>query len=208
MPRASSPRLLSLAVLLGASGCSGASEQAAVASPPDAPSSPRTVVVPIASAASALEPNRETAASSVPDEESPEEYGLDEPEEDLGDAVAVGVATAALPPPPVRPPPPVPPAVPAPQSASARRLAQAKARFRAGVEAYAQGHYAKAREHFLAAYQIERRPQLLYNVAMAEWQLGWKQAACKTYARFRGRLANRGGQRPPASALDQGCSGP
>lgn len=192
-----------LAVLLGASGCSGTSEQPAVTSPLDEPSSPRTVVVPIATAAPASEPNGETA-----DDETPEESGQDEPLHGAFDGVE-GVPTAIGPPPTVRPPPPVPPAVPAPQSPSARRRARAQARFRVGVEAYTQAKYAKAREHFLAAYQIESRPQVLFNVAMAEWQLGWKQMACKTYARFRAELANRGKRLPPGGGvLDRGCSGP
>jgi hypothetical protein len=91
-------------------------------------------------------------------------------------------------PPPVAVAPSRPPAPPAssadPQQVQARQL------FRDGVGHYQQGDYARARDAFLAAYNLSPHPKVLFNVATAayqakdpgacRWLERWKQEANPT----------------------------
>ena len=69
--------------------------------------------------------------------------------------------------------------IPAPVGTTAADLQVAREQFRVGVEAYRHGKYAEARDAFEAAYDVAPKPQVLYNLAMAERKLGNEAKACE-----------------------------
>jgi hypothetical protein len=92
---------------------------------------------------------------------------------------------------PQRPPPAaVAPSAPPPAPAADAQQVQARQLFRDGVGHYQQGDYAKARDAFLAAYNLSPHPKVLFNVATAayqakdpgacRWLERWKQEANPT----------------------------
>ena len=61
---------------------------------------------------------------------------------------------------------------------------QAKAHYELGMTAYGLGHYDRAVQAFLRAYQVDPAPILLYNVAQAYWKKGQNEAAVIFYRRY------------------------
>lgn len=61
---------------------------------------------------------------------------------------------------------------------------EARAAFQAGVQAYAQQHYAEALESFRTAYRIRPHPSVLVNIANCYVALNRPQDAISTFERF------------------------
>src|SRR5262245_49495080 len=61
---------------------------------------------------------------------------------------------------------------------------QAKAHYELGMTAYGLGHYDRAVQAFLQAYEIDPAPILLHNVAQAYWKKGDYTPALMFYRRY------------------------
>ena len=86
-------------------------------------------------------------------------------------ALQLGAAAGAF---AQRPPRENPPS----QDAEARRV------FDIAAAAFAGGRYAEALDHFEAAYRLSPRPQLLYNIGLAQDRLRQDRAAIASFERF------------------------
>jgi tetratricopeptide (TPR) repeat protein len=62
--------------------------------------------------------------------------------------------------------------------------AQAKAHFKQGRDYQEQGYYAKAAEEYKAAYELDRRPEMLFNIAQAYRLAGDCDESAWMYRRF------------------------
>jgi tetratricopeptide (TPR) repeat protein len=79
-------------------------------------------------------------------------------------------------------------ALSSPQRACAQQLSasdeEARALFEAGRVAYANGRYDKALAHFQAAYDLSKRPPLLYNIANTLDRLRRDEEALRNFEEF------------------------
>jgi len=62
--------------------------------------------------------------------------------------------------------------------------AQAKAHFKQGRDYQDQGYYAKAAEEYKTAYELDRRPEMLFNIAQAYRLADDKQQALDYYQQY------------------------
>lgn len=86
--------------------------------------------------------------------------------------------------PKAKPPREKPPHVVEPEDADPDSVANAKALFKEGAEAYSQGNYALALLKFQGAYGIVPLPPLLFNIATAELRLGMTAPACAHFRQY------------------------
>ena len=80
---------------------------------------------------------------------------------------------------------------------------RAKAAFTIGMEAYRKGDYAAARRHFEAAYALEPRDPMLFNLAQAALRQGDMAAACRYHRLW--KATPRGQTSPSNPTLDVSC---
>ncbi len=75
-------------------------------------------------------------------------------------------------------------AAPAARAQAPDPATRAKAHYELGMTAYGLGHYDRAVQAFLQAYQVDPAPILLYNVAQAYWKKGDEEPAIIYYRRY------------------------
>ncbi len=80
---------------------------------------------------------------------------------------------------------------------------RAKEAFTIGMEAYRKGDYAAARRHFEAAYALEPRDPMLFNLAQAALRQGDMAAACRYHWLW--KATPRGQTSPSNPTLDVSC---